>query len=104
VGHEHGDLRHDRGVRTDAAALAVEQQAPDRDCDRHHRERRGVTRAPHRLGRAREPRADGVRRDRWRGRCLGDPERRLGPRLRVARGRCRGRSGGVLIGILMPAD
>ncbi len=89
VGHEHCALRRDRGVRADAAAVAVEQQAVDRDRDRHHRDRRGVTRAAHRLGRAREPRADGVRRDRWRGRCLDHTERGLGPRLGVARRRRR---------------
>ena len=55
-------LRRDRGVRAVAPLLAVEQQAADRDRDRHHRDHRGVTRHAHRLGGPREPRA------RWRSR------------------------------------
>ena len=72
----------------------------DRDRDRHHRHHRGLARHAHRLGRPREPRSDGVRRDRRRGRRVGHAGRGLGPRLRACSPAARpGAVVAVVIGI-----
>ena len=84
----------------DAAALAVEQQAADRDRDRHLRDHRGLARRAHRLGRPGEPRADGVRRRSAARSAAGSPRTRAGTSAsRCSRAAPAGAVAAVIIGI-----